>query len=68
MENNPNIIVRQSSDIRLCLAVMNILQQVSVDQLDAVFNTIDLRDQIKGYVYKQRAEYLESLSQIKRDK
>ena len=45
---------------------MDILQQISVNNLNWALNSIgDFPDAIKGYIYQQRARYLESINRGK---
>ena len=73
---NKNIVVRQSSQQAQILLfvfisspwfiVMDILQQISVNNLNWALNSIgDFPDAIKGYIYQQRARYLESINRGK---
>jgi len=45
--------------------VISVLQQISVDYLEQAMTTVDINDEIKAYIYKQRAHYLEQIIQVK---
>jgi hypothetical protein len=45
--------------------VISILQKISVDYLEQAMTIVDINDEIKAYIYKQRAHYLEQIIRIK---
>lgn len=45
--------------------VISVLQQISVDYLEQAITTVDINDEIKGYIYKARAQYLEQIYHVK---
>ncbi|CAF3786647.1 unnamed protein product [Rotaria magnacalcarata] len=45
--------------------VMSVLQQISVNYLEQALTTVDIDDEIKGYIYKARAQYLEQMHHVK---
>jgi len=45
----------------LCKIVISILQQISMDNLDRVINSLDMNSDIQTQIYKERAQYLEKL-------
>lgn len=45
--------------------VVSVLQQISVDYLEQALTTVDINDEIKAYIYKERALYLEQIHHVK---
>jgi hypothetical protein len=41
--------------------VISVLQQISVNYLEQALSTVDINDEIKAYIYKERAQYLEQI-------
>ncbi|CAF3565204.1 unnamed protein product [Rotaria socialis] len=46
-------------------AIMSVLQQISINYLGQAVTTVDIDDEIKGYIYKARAQYLEQMYHVK---
>jgi hypothetical protein len=51
-------------DDYILFIVISVLQQISVDYLEQAMTTVDINDEIQGYIYQQRALYLERLKEI----
>ncbi len=45
--------------------VISVLQKISVDYLEQAMTIVDINDEIKAYIYKERAHYLEQINQVK---
>jgi uncharacterized protein YoxC len=43
--------------------VISVLQQISVDYLEQAMTIAEISDDIQGYIYQQRAQYLEQKSE-----
>ena len=68
-----NTIVLQSSkiifagffdELEYLFQVTFILQQISINYLNRVLNSIDIDEKIKAYIYQERAKYLEEIHRI----
>ncbi|CAF0825908.1 unnamed protein product [Adineta ricciae] len=46
-------------------SIVYILRQISIENLNRIMNMIAINDEIKVYAFKERAEYLENLHQVK---
>ncbi|CAF3836394.1 unnamed protein product [Rotaria sp. Silwood1] len=46
-------------------AIISVLQQISVHYLEQALTTVDINDEIKAYIYKERAQYLEQIYHVK---
>ncbi|CAF3137647.1 unnamed protein product [Rotaria sp. Silwood2] len=46
-------------------AIISVLQQISVHYLEQAITTVDINDEIKVYIYKERAQYLEQIYHVK---
>ncbi|UJR27900.1 hypothetical protein I4U23_009162 [Adineta vaga] len=49
------------NNFEIIQSIISILQQISVENLERIMNIIDMNDEVKAYIYKERAEYLEEL-------
>ena len=47
------------------ILVLSILRQISVDYLEQAMDQVDIDDEIKADVYKERAQYLEQMYYVK---
>jgi len=49
----------------LLVIVISVLQKISVDYLEQAMTIVDINEEIKAYIYKERAHYLEQINQVK---
>lgn len=72
--SDPNRLPRQASKHRKCIdrtffhrsvfLVMSILQQISIDYLEKAMIHVRLTDEMKVFLYKERAHYLERMASV----
>ncbi|CAF1220010.1 unnamed protein product [Adineta steineri] len=46
-------------------AIISVLEQISINYLEQAMTSVNINDEIKAYVYKERAQYLERIYHIK---
>jgi hypothetical protein len=49
----------------LLVIVISVLKKISVDYLEQAITIVDINEEIKAYIYKERAHYLEQINQVK---